>query len=603
MNKEYIKAKLSNIPHAPGSYQMKDKNGEIIYVGKAKDLHNRVNQYFVGAHDFKTTKMVSHIEDFDFIVTKNEQESLILEINLIKKYRPKYNIQFMDDSTYPYIKLTNEDYPRLTIARDMKKDKKARYFGPFPDVTAARNTMKLLQSIYPFRRCVHMPSKLCLYYHMGQCLGPCVYDIDPAKYKEMAAQVTRFMNGDTGDIVHQLQEKMMAASEQLEFEKAAVYKNMIESVTTVTKDQQLIEQDSRGNLDVFAWYLDKGYLAIAGFLVRRGTVLSKEFRLRPLYGDAKEEFISFVMQYYQDHPASSELVIPNEIEEDTVQQMSSILNVKVTQPQKGYRKRLIEMCIDNAKKQLELKFQTVEKQDSETEMAVEQLSRLANHEMNRVELFDNSHTAGQFTVAACVVYEDGVPDRKDYRLYRLHTANSDVDSMKEVVYRRYFRLVNENGRLPDGILVDGGWTQIEAAKEILDALGISDKIKLMGLVKDDHHNTNALMDTNGETFDIPKDSSLFFLLTRMQDEVHRVAITYHRKLRAKAQTKSILDEIEGIGPKRKRLLLKTFGNFTNLKAAPEEEIAKVVPKETAHLVYEALHTNENATVDQRVDSQ
>ncbi len=598
MDREYIKAKLSNIPHSPGSYQMKNKYGEIIYVGKAKDLHNRVNQYFVGAHDFKTTKMVSNIEDFDFIVTSTEKESLVLEINLIKKYRPKYNIQFMDDSSYPYIKLTNEKYPRLTIARDMKKDKKAKYFGPFPDVTAARNTQKLLQSTYPFRRCKVLQDKVCLYYHMGQCLGPCEYEVSEEQYKKMADQVTRFMNGDTKEIIQSLKDKMYEASENLEFEKAGTYKEMIESVQTIVSDQQLIEKGNENNLDVFAWYYDKGYLAITGFLVRRGTVLNKEFRLRPLYGDAQEEFVSFLMQYYEDHPSAKEVVIPNDVPIETVQQMSEILNINIVQPQKGYRKKLIAMCVDNAKKQLELKFNTVEKQTSEVELAVEQLSKLADKNMSRVELFDNSHISGQFTVASCVVYEDGVPDKKSYRLYRLHTGNSDVDSMKEVIYRRYFRLVSENGRLPDGILVDGGWTQIEAAKEIIDSLALTNQIKIMGLVKDDHHNTNALMDTDGQVFDIAKDSSLFFLLTRMQDEVHRVAITYHRKLRSKAQTKSILDEVTGIGEKRKKLLLKSFGNFTNLKKATEEEIAGVIPTEVAHNLYEALHPEDELTTEE-----
>ena len=590
MDREYIKAKLSNIPHAPGSYQMKDIHGEIIYVGKAKDLHNRVNQYFVGAHDFKTTKMVSHIEDFDFIVTASEKEALVLEINLIKKYRPKYNIQFMDDSSYPYIKLTNEKYPRLTIARDMKKDRHARYFGPFPDAGAAKSTQKLLQTMYPFRRCRHMEDRVCLYYHMGQCLGPCQYDIDPEVYKDMSSKVTKFMNGDTEEIIRELKAKMKEASENLDFEQAQVYKDMIESVNRVAGDRQVIEQDTKGDLDVFAWYEDKGYLSIAGFLVRRGTVLNKEYRLRPIYGEAEEEFQSFLVQYYQEHPVSRETVIPDTLSGETVQQLQEVIGTHLFQPKKGYRRKLIDMCIDNARKQLELKFQTVEKQDSETEQAVAQLSALAGREMNRVELFDNSHISGAFTVAACVVYEDGQPDRKDYRLYKLHTGNSDVDSMKEVVYRRYFRLLKENGRMPDAILVDGGITQIHAAQEILTSLGLEHTIKIMGLVKDDRHTTNALMDTDGQTFDIAKDSSLFFLLTRMQDEVHRVAVSYHRKLRSKAETRSILDEVEGIGPKRKRKLLREFGNFTNLKNASEEDIAKYVPKDVAHKVYEALQT-------------
>ena len=590
MDKEYIKAKLLNLPNEPGSYQMKDKNGEIIYVGKAKNLHNRVNQYFTGAHDFKTTKLVSNIEDFDFIVTKTEKEALVLEINLIKKYRPKYNIQFIDDSSYPYIKLTREKYPRLTIARDMKKDKKARYFGPFPDATAARTTQKLLQSLYPFRRCNVLQPKVCLYYHMGQCLGPCEYEIEKGTYEKMADQVTKFLNGDTREVEADLKAKMIDAAEKLEFEKAGEYKNMIDAIHRVVQESQNIEKDNRGSRDVFAWYADRGYMAITGFLVRNGVILNKEFRLRPLYGDAEDEFVSFLIQYYQDHPAARELVLPYDTD---ISALEEVLDMPVFQPQRGYKTRLIEMCLENAKKQLELKFSTVERQETMTDQAVEELNRIASHPMNRVELFDNSHISGSFTVAACVVYEDGQPVKSDYRLYRLHTGNSDVDSMKEAVYRRYFRLLKDGGRMPDGLIVDGGWTQIEAAAEILNSLGLSDTIKLMGLVKDDRHNTNALMDTDGETFDIDKSSGLFFLLTRMQDEVHRSAITYHRKLRAKAQTKSVLDEVEGIGPKRKRLLLKTFKNFTGLKTASLQDLEQVVPKEAARNVYEALHADEN----------
>ncbi len=589
MDREYIKAKLLNLPNEPGSYQMKDRNGEIIYVGKAKNLHNRVNQYFTGAHDFKTTKMVSNIEDFDFIVTRTEKEALVLEINLIKKYRPKYNIQFIDDSSYPYIKLTREEYPRLLIARDSRKDKKARYFGPFPDATAARLTLKVLQTLYPFRRCNQLKPKLCLYYHMGQCLGPCEYEIEKGTYEKMADQVTKFMNGDTKDVENDLKEKMMAAAEKLEFEKAGEYKNMIDAIHTIVQDSQNIEKDNRGSRDVFAWHADKGYMAITGFLVRNGVVLNKEFRLRPLYGDAEDEFTAFLIQYYQDHPAARELVLPADMD---LSALTEVLDMPVFQPQRGYKVRLIEMCQENAKKQLELKFSTVERQDSITDAAVSQLNELAKHPMNRVELFDNSHISGTFTVAACVVYEDGLPVKNAYRLFKLHTGNSDVDSMKEAVYRRYFRLLKDGGRMPDGLIVDGGWTQIEAAKEILDSLGLSDTIRLMGLVKDDHHNTRALMDTDGDLFEIDKNSGLFFLLTRMQDEVHRVAIGFHRKLRAKAQTKSVLDDIEGIGPKRKRLLLKTFINFTGLKEATLEQLEEIVPKEAARNVYEALHQDE-----------
>ncbi len=599
MDKEYIKAKLLNLPHQPGSYQMKDKYGEIIYVGKAKDLHARVNQYFTGAHDYKTTRLVASIEDFDFIVTATEKEALVLEINLIKKYRPKYNIQFIDDSSYPYIKLTREKYPRLLIARDTRKDRKAKYFGPFPNANAARSTLKILQNLYPFRRCARLQDKICLYYHMGQCLGPCEYEIGDEVYEKMADGVTRFLNGDIRAVEKDLKEKMYAASNELAFEKAQEYKEMIDSIHAVAADAQNIEKGNRGSRDVFAWHAEKGYMAITGFLVRSGVILNKEFRLRPLYGDPADEFISFLSQYYQDHPAARELVLP---EGTDLEGLAELIDMPLFIPQRGYKKKLIDMCVENARKQLELKFNTVERQNTVTDEAVRQLSELAGRDMSRIELFDNSHISGAFTVASCVVYDDGQPNRKEYRLYKLHTGNSDVDSMKEVVYRRYFRLLKEDGRMPDGILVDGGRTQIDAAYEIIDSLGLSDSIRIMGLVKDDGHNTNALMNTDGEVFDIDKNSGLFFLLTRMQDEVHRTAVSYHRKLRAKAQTRSILDEIEGVGPKRKRLLLRTFRSFTGLKAAGEEEIASVVPADVAARVYEALHAeteeSEEKTADQ-----
>ena len=586
MDREYIKAKLQNLPHSPGSYQMKDASGEIIYVGKAKDLHNRVNSYFTGVHNFKTTKLVQNIEDFDFIVTASEKEALVLEINLIKKNRPKYNIQFMDDSSYPYIKMTRERYPRLMIARDMKKDRKARYFGPFPDASAARTTLKLLQSMYPFRRCNSVGDKVCLYYHIGQCLGPCQFEIGEDVYEKMAEGITRFLNGDTEQMEKQLYEKMMEASEQLQFEKAQQYKETLESIRRVAKDRQNIEKVNEKDIDVFTWYADRGYLAIAGMLVRNGIILNKEYRLKPLYGDGQEEFQSFLIQYYEDHPYPKELVLPEGMDIDM---LSQILSVSMLIPQKGYRKKLMDMALENARTQLNMKFSVAEKQDTIRKESVEELSRLAGKPMNRVELFDNSHIQGAFPVSSCVVYEDGEPVRKDYRLYRLHTGNSDVDSMKEVIYRRYFRLLNEGGRMPDGILVDGGRTQIDAANEIITSLGLEDRIRIMGLVKNDRHNTDGLMDTDGNIVPVDRNSGLFFLLTRMQDEVHRTAISYHRKLRSKAQTKSILNEIEGVGPKRKKLLLKEFGGITKLKEATVEQIAQVVPRQTAENIYRVLH--------------
>ena len=578
MNKEELKIKLHNLPHSPGSYQMKDKNGEIIYVGKAKDLHNRVNSYFVGDHDFKTTKLVKNINDFDFIVTSSEKEAFILEINLIKQYRPKYNIQFIDDSSYPYIKLTKEKYPRLSIARDIKKDKKAYYFGPFPDAGNARSLLKLLQKLYPFRQCNRMHDKLCLYYHIGECLGPCEIDIDDEVYTNMSKDIRKFLNGSTDGIKKELSERMYKASEALDFEKAQEFKNLIESIDNIIGDKQNVERIKSKDSDYFAYYTDKGYISIAGFLIRNGIIMEKEFKLSPLYGEAVDEFENFIIQYYESNPKVKELVVPEDVD---VTFLSELLEMKISKGQRGFKHKMIEMCSNNALKQLNLKFDSAEKKTQAIESAVKELSELANHKMDRIELFDNSHTSGSFTVASLVVYQDGYPDRNAYRLYKLHTKNNDLESMKEVTYRRYFRLLNDGSKMPDAILVDGGLIQINAVKEILVSLGLDKEIKLMGLVKDDNHNTDALMNDEGEVLKIDKNSDLFFLLTRMQDEVHRRAIEYHRKLRSKAQTKSILDEIEGVGPNRKKLLLRKFKSLSKIKEATIEELSEVVPTQVA----------------------
>ena len=580
---ETLKVKLSNLTKEPGCYLMKDKNDQIIYVGKAKNLHNRVNQYFVGSHDYKTTKLVSNIHDFDFIICKSEKEALVLKINLIKKYRPRYNIMFIDDKSYPYIKLTKELYPTLTVVREAKKDRKSKYFGPYPDASAAHQTIEILNKLYPLRKCNKMPKKVCLYYHLGQCLGPCEYEIDPNVYDNMVKEIVDFLNGNTQHLLTDLKEKMYKQSEALNFEKAQEYNEMIKAIEHIS-DKQNIENENKANMDAFAYYADKGYISIQGFFVRRGIVLGKEFKLKPLYGDASEEFISFVMQYYQNHPFSNELVLPKEIDIDA---LNEVLDVKIFQPQKGYRQKIIDMAINNAKEQLLLKFENQNNQDSLLQASVEEFSALMNKDIHRIELFDNSHIQGAFNVSACVVFEDGLPSKKDYRLYKLGKYISDIDSMKEVIYRRYFRMLNEGGIFPDCILVDGGIMQINAAKEILEQLDI--KMLVCGLVKDDKHNSANLINDKNEIIDIRHDSNLFFMLARMQDEVHRFAISYHRKLRTKAQSASILDEIEGVGSVRKKELLKKFKSFKQLKNASIEQLKEVVPEQVAKNIFNTLH--------------
>ena len=585
-NMAKIEDKLAILPALPGCYLMKNKEGDIIYVGKAKKLKNRVRQYFVGAHDFKTTRLVSNIDDFEYIVCGSEKEALLLEINLIKKHTPPYNIMFMDDKSYPYLKLSKEKAPILRVVRNTK-DKKAEYFGPFPDSSAAWETMKLLNQLYPLRKCKRLPKKECLYYRMGQCLAPCVKDIDESVYTQMALGIRKFLNGDVKEIVSNLYAEMQKASEEMQFEKAKEKLDLIHSIEHVTAKQQIDFKD-RKDRDVFGYYVDKGYISIQGFFLRGGKMLERTLSITPLYEDAMDAFVSFILQYYEANPLPSEILIPKEYD---ITHLQEILNAKIIQPLRGDKLKLVEMVLVNAKNAHQQKFELVERKDHRKEEAMKQLSALLKKEIHRIELFDNSHISGAFNVSGMVVFVDGEPSKKDYRTYRLKEYVSDLDSMKEVVYRRYFRLLKERGRFPDLLIVDGGYLQIEAAKEILDALDVD--ITLCGLVKDDNHHTANLMDRNGNILPVERESSLFFLLTQMQDEVHRFAISFHRKLRGKAMTKSILDEVEGIGEVRKKEIWKQFKSLKRLKEASVEEIAEVIPLKVAEDLYQILHAEQN----------
>lgn len=581
-NMAKIEDKLAILPALPGCYLMKNVQGEIIYVGKAKKLKNRVRQYFVGAHDFKTQRLVANIDDFEFIVTGSEKEALLLEINLIKKHTPPYNIMFMDDKTYPYIKLSREKAPVLRVVRNTK-DKKAEYFGPFPDSGAAWETMKLLNQLYPLRKCKRLPKKECLYYHMHQCLGPCIQEIDEQVYTEMAASIRKFLKGDVKDILSKLKREMDAAVEELAFEKAQEKHALISAIEHVTQKQQIDFKD-RKDRDVFGCYVDKGYISIQGFFLRGGKLLERTLNVTPLYETEEEAFLSFILQYYQQHPLPQEILLPQRFD---VSSLEEILEAKILQPIRGDKLKLVEMVIANAKNAHEQKFELVERKESRREEAMEELCRIFQKEIHRIEIFDNSHISGTFNVSGMVVYKDGEPSKSDYRLFRLGSYVSDLDSMKEVVYRRYVRLLKEQAKFPDLLIVDGGQLQIEAAKEILEALEID--LTLCGLVKDEHHSTSNLMDRDGNIIPVARDSSLFFLLTQMQDEVHRFAISYHRRIRNKAMTKSILDEVEGIGEVRKKEIWKHFKSMKRLKEASIEEIAQVVPQAVAQNIYEILH--------------
>ncbi len=576
-----LKDKLLTLPTEPGCYLMKDKNGEVIYVGKAKNIRNRVNSYFRGSfHDNKTTKLVSNIFDFDYIVTNSEKEALILEYNLIKHHKPRFNIIFMDDSSYPYLRLTDEKYPTLNLVRDAKRMKNAKYFGPYPNVGYARELLSLIEKIYPLRKCKKIGSKVCLYYHIGLCLGPCEYKIDSKVYEEMSEEITSFLNGNTKKVKDELIRKRDIFTEQLLFEKANDMQKLIESIDHVTAENYM-QIDLNKSADVFAFYVDKGYVSIVGLLYSRGKLLHKHLILKPLYNDVEETFISYIVQYYQSNRLPKELIMPYGL---NLEALNEVLEIKIYQPQRGEKKRLIELAIENAKIHLEQNFEVANKQDLLNEEALRQLQHLIQCNTTRIELFDISHTAGKAAVGAQVVYIDGYPSKKDYRLYKVSNRNNDFANMQEVIYRRLFKAKKKKSVLPDIVIVDGGKNQISAAKEILEALNIS-SICLLGLTKNEKHQTSALMNDSYEIYDIDKESELFYFLTNLQDEVHRFTISYHKRLRVKKFKESVLDEIDNIGIKRKEKLLNHFKTINKIKEADVDELAEIIGHKSAESVY------------------
>lgn len=570
---------------SPGCYLMKNTDGKVIYVGKARKLKNRVSSYFTGAHNYKTTKLVDHIWDFDYIVTGSEKEALLLEINLIKDYTPEYNIMFMDNTYYPYIELTDETHPRLKIVRKTK-NKKNKYFGPYPDATAARNTFKLLNKLYPLRKCNHVPDKPCLYYSLHQCLGPCINEVNKSQYDEIRKELISFIHGNTKSKIDELTEKMMTASENLQFELAKEYRDLIRSIEYVTAKQNVQFGDYKDR-DILGYFIDKGYISIQLFFMREGKLLYHDFNLEPVGEDFEEDLIRFLVTYYQTHPEPYELLIPQDVD---LELLTEILSCHVLQPQRGDKKSLVEMANKNAKEALEKKFLLKEKTDEKTILPIIELGqKLGIDTPHTIELYDNSNIQGAYAVAGMVVYKDGVPSKKDYRKYKIKTVEGpdDYASMKEVIYRRYYRLLMEQKEMADLIIVDGGLGQIKVAKEVIDSLNLS--VHICGLSKDDKHSTAMLLDEDGNQVPIDTKSPLFFLLTRMQDEVHRYAISFHRQVRSKSLFSSILDEVEGIGEARKKKLLNHFKSVKKMKEASLEELEAVIPKNTAAKLYEVLH--------------
>ncbi|CIV77563.1 excinuclease%2C subunit C [Streptococcus pneumoniae] len=603
-----IKSKLELLPTSPGCYIHKDKNGTIIYVGKAKNLRNRVRSYFRGSHDTKTEALVSEIVDFEFIVTESNIEALLLEINLIKENKPKYNIMLKDDKSYPFIKITNERYPRLIITRQVKKDG-GLYFGPYPDVGAANEIKRLLDRIFPFRKCTNPPSKVCFYYHIGQCMAHTICKKDETYFKSMAQEVSDFLKGQDNKIIDELKGKMAAAAQTMEFERAAEYRDLIQAIGTLRTKQRVMAKDLQ-NRDVFGYYVDKGWMCVQVFFVRQGKLIERDVNLFPYFNDPDEDFLTYVGQFYQEksHLVPNEVLIPQDIDEEAVK---ALVDTKILKPQRGEKKQLFILAIKNARVSLEQKFNLLEKSVEKTQGAIENLGRLLQIPTPvRIESFDNSNIMGTSPVSAMVVFVNGKPSKKDYRKYKIKTVvgPDDYASMREVIRRRYGRVQREALTPPDLIVIDGGQGQVNIAKQVIqEELGLD--IPIAGLQKNDKHQTHELLFGDPlEVVDLSRNSQEFFLLQRIQDEVHRFAITFHRQLRSKNSFSSQLDGIDGLGPKRKQNLMRHFKSLTKIKEASVDEIVEVgVPRAVAEAVQTKLNPQETEILlqvaEERVDYQ
>lgn len=591
-HQEHIKAKLSLLPDEPGCYLHKNQFGEVIYVGKAKNLKNRVRSYFTGAHDLKTERLVADIRDFEYIITASELEALLLEMTLIKKHDPKYNIMLKDDKSYPYLKITNETYPRLITTRKLKKDG-GDYFGPYPNAYAANETKRLLDRLYPLRKCQPMPKKLCLYYHIGQCLGPCEIPNLENEQKEIVSEIRRFLSGETKDLVQSLQEKMSGAAEAMEFERAGELRDQIRAIESIMNKQNMITADLTSR-DVFGIYVDKGWMCVQVFFLRGGKMIERDVSLFPIYGTAAEELESFIVQFYEKNIKPSEIYVPPLVNQMLLKEA---IGLRVHVPVRGSKRKLLDLATKNAENAIGERFELIARDEKKTVQAVQELADAIDvHPLSRIEIIDNANIQGADAVSALVVFEDGKPLKKEYRKFKIKTVKGpdDYESMREIVRRRYRRLLLEGARLPDLVLIDGGLGQLNAALEVIqDELGLS--LPVGSLKKDDKHRTSQLLfGEGGQLIELHPRSSAFYLLQRMQDEVHRFAITFHRSLRSKGMTRSLLDDIPGVGPKRRQQLIRHFGSMRSLKKANIEQLTEAgLPTKLAETVAEYLsQTNE-----------
>lgn len=583
-----FKEKLSLVPNKPGCYLMKNEVGTIIYVGKAKKLKNRLSSYFRGTHTGKTARLVREIRDFEYMVVGSETESFILEINLIKKYDPKYNILLRDDKTYPYIELTNEEVPRLLVVRNVNRKRKnhSRMYGPYPNVSAARETVNLLNRMYPLRKCKTYEKKLCLYYHIGQCLGYCKEKVEQEKIKKMEQEIIRFLKGDHTLITARIKEEMEKESSRLNFEKAKELKELLDYIN-ITTAKQKVEISDTIDRDIFGYSLDKGYLSMQCFFIRGGKILGRHSDIFPIIDELEEEITRYIAKFYDKAILlPKEILVPDCVNE---QLLSNYLQISVKKPARGTKNKLILMANENAQISLTNKFEMIKRDEEKTFGANEELRIALNlSKLDRIELFDNSNLFGSYNVSGMVVFKNGLPSKNDYRKFKITMDhNDDYGTMKEAIYRRYFRVLKEGLEKPDLIIVDGGIGQMHIAREVIASLGMD--IPVAGLKKDDHHATSALLAFD-PIIEIPvnKRSNLFYYLERMQDEVHNFTIHYHKQIRSKGSLESILDHIEGIGEKRKKELLKKYHTITKLKSLSLFELEELLPKKVANNLYQFL---------------
>lgn len=576
-----IDKKLSLVPHLPGCYLMKDENGIIIYVGKSKNLKNRLSSYFKSTHTGKTACLVRDIKDFEYIITSSELEALLLEINLIKKHDPKYNILLRDDKTYPYIEITNEKYFRLLVVRNpnIKKTKNNIVFGPYPNVTAARKVVDMINRIYPLRKCKNYEKKECLYYHINECLGYCTKNIDDDTMKNMKNEIISFLNGNHQIITKKLENLMQLSSSKLQFEKALEYKELLDYIN-ITLEKQKVELDDNLDRDIINYYEKNNYLSINMLFIRGGKLLDSSNNLFPMIDTLEEELTTFISKFYDKHTIKpKEVLVPDIIDKDLLKE---VFNLNFITPKKGEKKKILDLAYDNASNYYNEQINFLIQDEEKTNDSLKELSNILNIDnLSRIELFDNSNLFGNFNVSGMVVFIDGKPEKNEYRKFKItNDVNDDYGTMREVIYRRYFRVLKDNLKKPDLIIVDGGIGQLNIVREVIDSLGLN--IPSIGLKKDDKHNTSTIVGLNPITeINIDKRSNLFFLLTRMQDEVHNFTINYHRQIRSKGSLSSILDNIEGIGEVRKNKLLKKYRTIPKMKEASTKELEEILPNNIA----------------------